>query len=58
MRSAEVADSELGESVFFGLIEPLWAAHQADVVFLFMTPHENDSLNRDEVHSGDADLVA
>lgn len=44
--------------MFFGLIEPLWAAHQADVVFLFMTPHENDSLNRDEVHSGDADLVA
>jgi dTMP kinase len=49
---AGLAGSGLSESVFFGLIESVWAAHEADAVFLFMTPYENDSLNRDEVRSG------
>jgi len=49
---AGLAGSGLNETVFFGLIESVWAAHQADVVFLFMTPHENDRLNRDEVRRG------
>jgi hypothetical protein len=46
------------ESVFFGLIESVWSAQQADVIFLFMTPHESDRLNRDEVRSGYAALAA
>lgn len=50
--------SGLSESVFFGLIESVWSGQQADVVFLFMTPHENDRLNRDEVRSGYAALAA
>lgn len=55
---AGLARSGLSESVFFGLIESVWAANQADVVFLFMTPHQNDSLNRDEVRSGYTALAA
>ena len=47
-----LAGSGLDKSVFFGLIDSVWAAHEADVVFLFMTPHENDRLNRDEVRGG------
>ena len=43
--------------MFFGLIDSVWSAQQADVVFLFMTPHENDRLNRDEVRSGYAALA-
>ena len=34
--------------MFFGLIESVWSAQQADVAFLFMTPHESDRLNKDE----------
>jgi len=55
---AGLAGSGLKESVFFGLIESIWSSQQADVVFLFMTPHESDSLNRDEVRSGYAALAA
>ena len=54
---AGLAVSGLEESVFFGLIESVWSAQQADVVFLFMTPHESDRLNRDEVRSGYAALA-
>lgn len=54
---AGLARSGLDKSVFFGLIESVWSAQQADVVFLFMTPHENDRLNRDEVRSGYAALA-
>jgi dTMP kinase len=54
---AGLARSGLNESVFFGLIESVWSAQQADVVFLFMAPHENDWLNRDEVRSGYAALA-
>jgi dTMP kinase len=50
--------SGLNESVFFGLIESVWSAQQADVVFLFMAPHESDRLNKDEVRSGYAALAA
>ena len=50
--------SGLSKSVFFGLIESVWSAQQAEVVFLFMTPHENDKLNRDEVRGGYAALAA
>ncbi len=50
--------SGLDESVFFGLIESVWSAQQADAVFLFMTPHESDRLNRDAVRSGYAALEA
>lgn len=55
---AGLARSGLSKSVFFGLIESVWSAQQADMVFLFMTPHENDLLNRDEVRSGYAALAA
>jgi dTMP kinase len=55
---ARLAGSGLNESVFFGLIESVWSAQQADVIFLFMTPHESDRLNRDEVRSGYAALAA
>lgn len=55
---AGLARSGLSESVFFGLIESVWSAQQAEVVFLFMTPHENDRLNRDEVRGGYAALAA
>jgi hypothetical protein len=44
--------------VFFGLIESVWSAQQADVVFLFMTPHESDRLNKDEGRRGYAALAA
>lgn len=54
---AGLAGTGLKEPVFFGLIESVWAAHQADVVFLFMTPHERDLLNRDAVRSGYAALA-
>ena len=55
---AGLARSGLNKSVFFGLIESVWSAQQADVVFLFMTPHEADRLNRDEVRSGYDALAA
>jgi thymidylate kinase len=55
---AGLARSGLSKSVFFGLIESVWSAQQADMVFLFMTPHENDKLNRDEVRDGYAALAA
>jgi dTMP kinase len=48
----------LNESVFLGLIESVWSAQQADVVFLFMTPHESDRLNKDEVRRAYAALAA
>ena len=54
---AGLAGSGLNESVFFGLIESVWSAQQADVVFLFMAPHKSDRLNRDEVRSGYAALT-
>ena len=43
---AALARAGLNESVFFGLIESVWSAQQADVAFLFMTPHESDRLTR------------
>lgn len=46
------------KAVFFGLIESVWADHPADVVFLFMTPHEQDKLNRDAVRGGYSALAA
>jgi dTMP kinase len=55
---AGLAGSGLDESVFFGLIESVWSAQQADAVFLFMTPHEGDPLNREAVRSGYAVLAA
>jgi thymidylate kinase len=55
---AGLAGSGLGESVFFGLIESVWSAQQADVIFLFMAPHQSDRLNKDEVRSGYAALAA
>lgn len=55
---AALAGSGLSESVFFELIESVWSAQQADMVFLFMTSHESDSLNRDEVRGGFAALAA
>lgn len=44
--------------MFFGLIESVWSGQQADVIFLFMTPYERDSLNGSEVRSGYAALAA
>jgi len=55
---AGLARSGMDKSVFFGLTESVWSGQQANVVFLFMTPHENDRLNRDEVRSGYAALAA
>jgi dTMP kinase len=55
---AGLAGAGLNESVFFGLIESVWSAQQAEVVFLFMTPHESDRLNRDAVRRGYAALAA
>jgi thymidylate kinase len=55
---AGLADSGLKGSVFFGLIGSVWSTQQADVVFLFMTPHERDGLNQDEVRSGYTALAA
>jgi dTMP kinase len=40
------------ESVFFGMIDAIWARQSADVVFLFTTPYERDDLNRDSVRQG------
>ena len=39
--------------MFFGLIESVWSAQQADVAFLFMTPHESDQLNKEAGARGD-----
>lgn len=36
----------------------MWSSQQADLVFLFMDPHERDRQNRDEVHSGYEALAA
>jgi dTMP kinase len=55
---AGLAMSGLNESAFLGLIESVWSTQQADVVFLFMTPHESDRLNKDEVRRGYAALAA
>jgi thymidylate kinase len=55
---ARLGSSGLNESVFFELIESVWSAQQADVIFLFMAPHESDRLNKDEVRSGYATLAA
>ncbi len=55
---AGLAGAGLNESVFFGLIESVWSAQQAGMVFLFMTPHESDRLNRDAVRRGYAALAA
>jgi thymidylate kinase len=55
---AGLARSGLNESVFSGLIESVWSAQQADVVFLFMTPYESDRLNREEVRRGYKALAA
>lgn len=54
---AGLARSGLSKPVFFGLIQSVWSAQQADVVYLFMTPYESDSLNRDEVRIGYAALA-
>jgi len=42
----------VSRSLFFGLIDTIWAHFTADLVFLFMTPFENDALNRDAVIRG------
>lgn len=55
---AGLAGTGLKKPVFFGLIESVWSALQADLAFLFMTPHESDQQNRDEVRSGYAVLAA
>jgi dTMP kinase len=55
---AGLAMSGLNESAFLWLIESVWSAQQADVIFLFMTPHENDRLNKNEVRRGYEALAA
>jgi thymidylate kinase len=55
---ARLAGIGLDNSVFFGLIKSIWSGQQADVVFLFLTPHESDWLNRDEVRGGYETLAA
>jgi dTMP kinase len=55
---AGLAGTGLNDSVFFGLIESVWSAQQADVVFLFMVPHESDRMNKNEVPRGYVALAA
>jgi thymidylate kinase len=55
---AGLSVSGLERAVFFGLIESVWSAHHADVVFLLMHPHEKDRLNREKVRSGYENLAA
>lgn len=46
------------QAAFFGMIDSVWCRHQADVVFLFMTPYRRDELNRDAVYDGYTRLAA
>lgn len=55
---ARLSETGLEKSVFTGLIDSVWSAQPADAVYLFMTPHEHDRLNRDEVRSGYQALAA
>jgi thymidylate kinase len=49
---AHLRDGGLTEDAFFGVIDAVWSAQPADLVFLFMTPYENDLSNRDDVRKG------
>jgi len=40
------------EDVFFGMIGAVWGGMDPNVIFLFLEPHEEDALNRDEVAAG------
>jgi len=48
----------VGEAAFLGMIDSVWSRQLADVVLLFLTPHEHDALNRDAVREGYAHLAA
>ena len=50
--AGHLAQAGLAESVFFGLIGSIWSSQTADALFLFLTPFENDDLNREEVRAG------
>lgn len=53
-----LSDAGISAEVFFGLIDSVWKRQAADVVFLFMSPFENDELNRDAVREGYEVLAA
>ena len=39
----------MDEAVFTGLIDSIWSHLKADVVYLFTSPYERDSHNREQV---------
>lgn len=55
---ADLATQGMDESAFFTLIDSVWSRFPADLVFLFMTPFERDTLNRDAVRRGYAELAS
>jgi dTMP kinase len=55
---ARLADGDVDESTFFGMIDAIWSRLPASVVFLFTTPYRDDTLNRDQVRDGYARLAA
>ena len=44
-------------AAFLGMIDMVWRAHPADLVFLFTTPYQRDELNRTVVRQGYASLA-
>lgn len=55
---AGLANGDVDELTFFGMIDAIWSRLPADVVFLFTTSYRADTLNRDQVRDGYARLAA
>lgn len=54
----DIPDTGLSEAAFRQLIETIWAPVTASMVFLFLTPREDDPNNVDGVADGYRDLAA
>lgn len=55
--AGHLAEHGVDHALFHGLIDTVWAGHDADAVFLFTTPHEHDDHNRRDVREA-YDLLA
>lgn len=53
----DIPNTGLSESAFRELIETIWAPVTASIVFLFLTPREDDANNVDGVADGYRDLA-
>lgn len=54
----DIAETGLSESAFRELIECIWAPVTASIVFLFLTPREDDANNVEGVANGYRELAA